>query len=52
MTAPPAPGGWMAPGFMNLTAAGNQIAKWLFVGPQAGEYPKEVWPKNNMRIKQ
>ena len=48
--APPAPGGWMAPGFMNLTAAGNQIAKWLFVGPQAGEYPKEVWPKNNMRI--
>ena len=37
-------------GFLNLINAQASIPKWLFGGPAPGKYPKEVWPKNNMRI--
>jgi len=45
-----APGGWMPRGFLNLIGAQPSIAKWLFTGPTAGQYPKQIWPINNMRI--
>ena len=50
LVAPAVPPGWRAAGFLNLINAQASIAKWLFGGPVPGKYPKEVWPKNNMRI--
>jgi len=43
-------GGWMPAEYLNLTDVRPNSAKWMFGGPVAGSYPKEVWPKNNMRI--
>lgn len=45
-----APGGWMPANYLNLIDARPNSAKWMFGGPIAGSYPKQVWPKNNMRI--
>ena len=45
-----APGGWLPAGFLNLINAQASIGKWLYGGPSPGKYPKEVWPKNNMRV--
>ena len=45
-----APGGWMPVGFLNLINAQPSISKWMFTGPIAGRYPKQIWPENNMRI--
>ena len=45
-----APGGWRPVGFLNLINAQASIGKWLYGGPSPGKYPKEVWPKNNMRV--
>jgi len=50
LPAAPAPGGWMPVGYLNLINAQSSIAKWMFTGPIAGRYPKQIWPENNMRI--
>ena len=44
------PPGWEPAGFLNLIDAQPSIWKWMFTGPIAGKYPKQIWPKNNMRI--
>ena len=45
-----APGGWMPANYLNLIDAQPNSAKWMFGGPITGSYPKQIWPKNNMRI--
>lgn len=44
------PGGWRPANYLNLIDAQPNSAKWMFGGPIAGSYPKQAWPKNNMRI--
>ena len=44
-------GVWGAgPPYLNLLGAAS-IEKWMFTGPDNGQYPKQIWPKNNMRIR-
>ena len=45
-----APGGWQPTGYLDLINRQPSNGKWLFGGPVPGKYPKEVWPKNNLRI--
>ena len=45
-----AAGGWMPADYLDLINDPPSIAKWMFTGPIAGSYPKQVWPKNKMRI--
>jgi hypothetical protein len=39
-----------APGFANLRRTAPTIEQWVFCGPKAGQYPEQIWPKNNMRV--
>jgi len=50
LVAPAAPPGWLPTGYLDLINAQPSNGKWLFGGPSPGKYPKEMWPKNNMRI--
>jgi hypothetical protein len=58
---PAAPGGWLPPNDLQLEYDAASINKWEFAGPQINDvgtrdkpkyvqYPKEAWPKNNMRV--
>uniref|UniRef100_A0A6C0C5L2 Uncharacterized protein n=1 Tax=viral metagenome TaxID=1070528 RepID=A0A6C0C5L2_9ZZZZ len=44
------PDGWPHPDSILTNDAQPSIGKWLFTGPEAGKYPTQIWPVNNMRI--